>query len=187
MNLTDAVLARRYAAALFIAARNARALEEIRRDVADLAELCRPGITARALSDPRLSKADKSEALKRALGRKINAVTSRFVDLIVEKQRLSLVPAVAVSLEQKADEEAGVARARVRSAVPLGEAQAKALSRALEKTLAARGDARSPVVLDVVLDPSLLGGVTVRVGDRMWDLSFKGRLAALKEQIMESN
>jgi F0F1-type ATP synthase delta subunit len=41
--------------------------------------------------------------------------------------------------------------------------------------------------LDVVVDPSLLGGVTVRVGDRLWDLSFKGRLAALKEQILESN
>jgi F-type H+-transporting ATPase subunit delta len=107
--------------------------------------------------------------------------------LIVEKRRLSLVPAVAVSLEEKADEAAGIARARVRSAVPLGEAQAKSLSRALEKTLAAGGDAGSTVVLDVVVDPSLLGGVTVRVGDRLWDLSFKGRLAALKEQILESN
>jgi F-type H+-transporting ATPase subunit delta len=187
MNLQDAVLARRYAAALFMAARDARALEEVRREIADLAELCRPGATARALSDPRLSGPDKCGALKRALGRIPHAVTARFVDLIVEKRRLSLVPAVAVSLEEKADEAAGIARARVRSAVPLGEAQAKSLSRALEKTLAAGGDAGSTVVLDVVVDPSLLGGVTVRVGDRLWDLSFKGRLAALKEQILESN
>lgn len=182
MNLIDAVLAGRYAKALFEAAQAAKASDAVRKDLADLSAAWRRDRTlSTALSHPRLSAAEKKAAVKDALKRAPHALTDRFAGLLLAKKRVSLLPAAAALFDARADEAAGLTRVQVRTARPLADAQLKALSASLEKAL------KSKVALDVAEDESLLGGVVVRAGDRLWDLSLRGRLRRLQEKLLETS
>ena len=182
MNLTDAVLAGRYARALFEAAQAAKAADAVRQDLAALAQAWRKDAAlSTALSHPRLSPAEKKAAVKRALQKAPHALTDRFVGLLLAKKRGSLLPATSALFEARADEAAGISRVQARTARPLADAQVKALSAALEKAL------KTKVALEVVEDEALLGGVVVRAGDRLWDLSLRGRLEKLREKLLETS
>jgi F-type H+-transporting ATPase subunit delta len=188
VNSQDAILAGRYASALFLAARGAKVLDDVHKDLEALDALLKsdaPGVSA--VLRPRLPAVAKEEALKRAVGRKLHALTDKFIALLLEKKRLGLLPAAAAFFSKKVDEEKGVVRARIRSAVPLTDLQLKALAVDVEALVSKDRGATVKAELDVVIDPTLLGGIIVRVGDRMWDLSFKGRLVKLKETLLETN
>jgi F-type H+-transporting ATPase subunit delta len=181
MNPQDAVLAGRYAKALFLAAKEANASAAVQGEVKALAQAFRMDADlAAALAHPRLSLAEKRSRLTRALGKKPHALTERFVTLLLGKKRLALLPMAASLFDAAADEAQGLVRAHVKAAAPLSDAQAKSLAASLEKALGAK------VAFDTAVDPSLLGGVVVRAGDRLWDLSLKGRLRRLGEKLFET-
>jgi F-type H+-transporting ATPase subunit delta len=182
MNLQDAALAGRYAKALFQAARDAKAVDAVAEDLKTLAKGLRldPGLKA-ALSHPRLSPAEKRAAVDKAAGKGgLHALTRRFTDLLLSKKRVSLLFMTAALFEDQSDRAAGLARVQARSAQPLTPEQSRALSASLEKALGAK------VSLEGTVDPSLLGGVVLRAGDRVWDLSYTGRLRRLKEKLLET-
>jgi F-type H+-transporting ATPase subunit delta len=182
MNLQDAVLAGRYAKALFLAARQAKAQDAVQKDLKALSKALRsdPGLAA-SLAHPRLSLAEKKSGLAKALGGKPHALTDRFIGLLLSRKRLALLSSIAGLFDAQADEAQGVVRAQVRSAAALTEGQSKSLAAGLKKAL---GGAEA--AFDVTIDPSLLGGVIVRAGDRLWDLSLQGRLRALREKLLET-
>jgi F-type H+-transporting ATPase subunit delta len=187
MNPQDAALADRYAEALFFAARDAKVVDVVRGDLAAMAGLFRMEGVAELMSHPRLSTAEKLAAFRRALGKTLHALSDRFLSLLLEKKRLFLLSAVASSFDASADEADGVVRAAVRAAVSMTAEQKAALSRELEKAFSGHGGPAVKVVVDVTVDPALLGGVVVQAGDRLWDLSFRGRLQRLKEKLLEES
>lgn len=183
MNLQDAVLAGRYAKALFAAARTGSAVEAVSGDLAALAKALKasPALAA-SLSHPRLSAREKKAAALKASGKKsFHELTDRFMDLLLVKKRISLLSQAAALFQAAADEAAGLSRAQVRAARPLTPAQDKALAASLEKALGTK------VALETTLDESLLGGVVVRAGDKLWDLSLAGRLKRMKEKLLETS
>ena len=97
--------------------------------------------------------------------------------LLRRKRRLSLGASIASYFHELWDDERGVARAQVRSAVELDDDQrrriAEQLSRRTGKTVA----------VEVALDPELLGGAVIRIGDQLIDGSTRGRLRRLREQL----
>lgn len=187
MNPQDAALADRYAEALFLAARDAKVLDAVRGDLAAMSGLYRTEGVAELLGHPRLSTAEKLAAFRRALGKAPHALSDRFLSLLLEKKRLSLLSAVASSFDASADEANGVVRAAVRAAVAMTAEQKAALSRELEKAFSGPRGTAVKVVVEVAVDPALLGGVVVQAGDRLWDLSFRGRLQRLKEKLLEES
>ena len=97
--------------------------------------------------------------------------------LLRRKSRLALGPSIATFYRELLDEERNVARATVRTAVPLdGERRA-----AIERQLAQQTGKQ--VAVDAVVDPDLLGGMTVRIGDRLYDASTRTRLRSLKREL----
>ena len=185
MNPQDAALADRYAEALFLAARDAKVVDIVREDLAAMAGLYRLEGVSELMTHPRLSTAEKLAAFRRALGKAPHALSDRFLSLLLEKKRLSLLSAAAAAFDASADKADGVVRAAVRAAVPMSAEQKAALSRELEKAFSGHGGPAVKVALEVAVDPSLLGGVVVQAGDRLWDLSFQGRLQRLKEKLLE--
>ncbi len=182
MNLQDAVLAGRYAKALFMAAQAAKASDAVQKDLKALGQAYRADAAlAAVLAHPGLSLAEKRARLGSALGRKPHVLTDRFVGLLLAKKRLPLLPTVAALFDVRTDEAEGLVRAHVRSAAALTDAQSKTLAASLEKALGAK------VAFDVAVEPSLLGGVVVRAGDRLWDMSLKGRLRRLGEKLLETS
>lgn len=178
MQLNDRVLARRYASALYQSAVGAKEEDKVGADLAK---------AARALSDkmavfhhPRVSPADKKALLKGELGDSVSKAVLRFLELLVEKKRFGLLPAMAGDYARLCDEGRGIVHAAVRSAGPLGAVESKLLSEKLGAFLGKK------VALDVKEDPELLAGVLVRVGDWVFDGSLKGKLRALGARLAGS-
>lgn len=133
----------------------------------------------RFLEAPQISAAEKNAVLAKALGRVAPAPTFvRFVQKLVTNRRQMLLPAVATEYHNLLDEAEGRVHARVTVAREMDAAAqasiAAALSAALQKT----------VVPHVAVDPRILGGVVVRVGDTVMDGSVRRRLARLRDRLV---
>ena len=170
-------LARRYARALLeVADRQGRNTILALRD-----EL--RGFAAAVSGHPGLQQALRSPGLgderrRRLLGAVAESAGAsdllrRLVDLLASRDRIALLPAVADAFAAAANAAHGVVSAEAVSAVPLGEAERKALARALGET----------VELRTSVEPALLGGVLVRQGGRTYDGTVRARLAALRRSL----
>jgi F-type H+-transporting ATPase subunit delta len=102
---------------------------------------------------------------------------ARFVELLAQRGRLHLGPAIVEAYERAAAEADGAFHVSVTTADALTEKEADALSADLEKTL------KRDVRLERAVDPSILGGAVIRYGDVLLDDSLKARLNRLKQQL----
>lgn len=171
-------VARRYARALF---EEARALGQAQAIDADVTVLHESFTTSRELARvfeslviPREKKKKVIEAL---FAGRLEPLTIRFVALLVEKERENLLPAIVAAYRALQDEERGVLEVHVRTAFPLNEAGAQPLVKKLTQLTGKK------IRLQLQQDPSLIGGVVVRIGDTVYDGSVRQQLAALRERL----
>jgi F0F1-type ATP synthase delta subunit len=108
------------------------------------------------------------------------AKTARFLLLLIEHDRLPIFAALLEGLPAAWNEEQGITTFEVASVVKLSDAQKERLADKLAK-LEGR-----PVALTYAIDPSLIGGLSIRKGNIVYDASITGSLQRLKEQIIES-
>jgi F-type H+-transporting ATPase subunit delta len=166
----------RYAQALFDLALDTGAVEQVRTDMDGLGRLI--GESAefkRMLASPAFASEDKAKALA-AIADKggLNTVTKKFLGLLAENRRAAALSAVIAGYRRLHDKHRGVVAATVTTAVPLTPEQQKGIASALAQALG-----KAPEITTAV-DPSILGGVKVRVGSRLFDASLKTRLDSLK-------
>lgn len=177
LKLQDRPIIGRYARALFGAARDAQAVEPVRRDLTGLRDLLAstPDL-ARALRHPRLGVANK-RALLRDVRPDLAPLVERFAALLFEKNRWEALPEIVPIFEALADAAAGVLVVQLSAPAALSSEETAGLRRVFER---AHG---GPVRLDARVDAGLLGGVALRVGDRVWDNSLKGQLERLRQTL----
>lgn len=164
-------VARRYAAALFHIAQRENISDVVDRDLRGVAKLLadHPQVMD-ALLVPRVPLERKKAVLASLFGDRIQPITRRFLELLVDKQREALLTEVADAYSRLADEAHNVVAVEVRSALPLDEDQTARLKARLDEITGR--DAR----LETVLDPNLVGGLVVRIGDTVIDGSVRGYL-----------
>jgi F-type H+-transporting ATPase subunit delta len=174
--MASSAIARRYASAYFELAREQNAVEERGDDLARAVEtLSNPEVVA-ALGNPRLDITDRVRLaldLIDGLGEPVR----NLVRLLVERNRIAALPGVLEQYRILADRAAGVVRAEVTTAVPVSDAQREAIIDALRKRF---GD---KVQVEVRTDPSIIGGLVVRVGDRVIDNSLRTHLQQLQASL----
>ncbi len=170
--------ARRYAEAAFqIAARDDRTAHW--QDRLDrLAELLADERVDRLAGNPALPHEERERVLREALGWDAGDPAFNLVRLLVRRGRTRLGPAIAREFRRLVQRSSGIVAATVTSATELSPAEQTAIRERLEAMTARRVD------LAVQLDPSLIGGVAVRIGDRMIDASVRGRLERLRERLV---
>jgi F-type H+-transporting ATPase subunit delta len=175
------ILVQRYGRGLIDALRDAREFEAVKAELEDMAGLFfTPGVLDRFLASPFVTKTRKGEVLREVLTRAaLDPKTTRFLLLLLDKDRLDILPDILEVLPEMWHERQGVLTARVVSAVPLAEAQRRRLKERLE-SLEGR-----PVFLTFALDPGLIGGLTVTLDHRLLDVSVKGRAERLRDIIIE--
>src|SRR5207253_11455529 len=100
--------------------------------------------------------------------------------LLLRKNRTALAPAIATVFREMADAERGIAHAKVKTAVPLDDAERQALERRLSSLVG-----RS-VEMQLEVDPSILGGIVARIGDEVIDGSAKGKLIQLRRRLQQA-
>jgi len=169
-------LAGRYATALFELAQEERAVETVERDFAALnALIAGSADLARLVRAPVFSRDEQKKGMDAVLRRMEAApLTVRFVLLLATKGRLFVLTDVIRAFESLAAEARGEIRAQVTSARPLSDAETVELKAILKSKLGR--EAR----LDAKVDPSLLGGLVVKVGSRMIDSSLRTKLDGLR-------
>jgi len=169
-------LAGRYANALFELAQEERAVETVERDFVTLKALA--GASAdllRLVRAPVYSRDEQKQGMDAILRRMEAAtLTVRFVLLLTSKGRLFTLLDVIRAFEGLAAKARGEVHAQVTSARALGDSEVSELKAILKSRLGR--DAR----LDARVDPSLLGGLVVKVGSRMIDSSLRTKLDGLR-------
>ncbi|HEX8237946.1 MAG TPA: F0F1 ATP synthase subunit delta [Abditibacteriaceae bacterium] len=177
----DIRAARRYARALFQLALERNEVDSIAaglREVAQVAGGSRE--LMQVLNHPRITRQRKKELLSHVFGGALRTDIERFLFLLVERERAGIILSVASEFEHLLDEYRREVDAEAVTTVPLSAAQEAAL---LQRLQAATG---YTVRLKTRVDESILGGLVVRIGDRLIDGSVRARLEVLREQLKQA-
>lgn len=134
------------------------------------------------LLNPRIKTDMKKETLKQLFGGTLKAKLVSFLLLLVDKGRIKFLPGIMEEFAKLADRKKNTLNMTVISAAPLQEAQLNQIKEKYRKLYGA-----SAVKAEAEIDPSLIGGIKVRIGDRVIDGSIKGRLESLRDLIVEKN
>jgi F-type H+-transporting ATPase subunit delta len=177
------IIARNYAETLLTLAerQGGGALEEFGGALDELAAMLDSDPRTRQfLETPRVRPEQKKEALRQSLAGRAPEMFVRFVMVLVDKRRQSLLPEIAQAYRDLVDQRMGRARVDVTiSHAPDAALQAE-IQRALEVQLG------RTVVATYRVDPDLLGGMVLRLGDEILDGSVRSRAAGLRRRLMES-
>jgi F-type H+-transporting ATPase subunit delta len=174
--MAEGGLAGRYALALFELAQDQKSLDAVSADLASLRRAMdtSPDL-ARLIKSPVFSAHDQGKALKAILAQMgANSLTSNFVLLLASKRRLFALTGVIRAYESLVAKSRGETEAEVTAARALSDAEIADLKSVLKSRLG-----KEPR-LHTKVDPSLLGGLVVKVGSRMIDSSLRTKLDGLR-------
>lgn len=169
-------LADRYAAALFDLADERKELDAVAGDLQGLRAMLRgSGDLRRLIRSPVLSRDEQGKAIAAiAQQAQISPLTRNFFGLLAQNRRLFALPDMIESFLGRLAERRGEVTAQVTAAQDLTPAQREAVNEQLRKAVGRK------VAVDIRVDPSLLGGLVVKVGSRMVDASLKSKLHRLQ-------
>ncbi|MFL5465756.1 MAG: F0F1 ATP synthase subunit delta [Gemmatimonadaceae bacterium] len=179
--MNDERIGRNYAEALLTLARKAGEQEEWGQLIDAIAVAMREDHTLRTfLESPKLAGSQKIAILQKALGKRVPPVFLRFLDTVIGKRRQMLIPSIASEYRLLIDESEDRVHATVTVARETAEPEREALARQLSRLLGKK------VVPHISLNPAILGGVIVKVGDTVMDGSIRKRLAVLKARMLST-
>lgn len=170
--------ARRYADAAFEIGRADGTLDGWERDMASIAATLRHPELRRLLQHPAVPFAEKERVLRSVFGRAVAPSALNLVLLMVRRGRPGAIEPMIVRFAELLRRERGVALAEVRTALPLDDGQRAEIVTRLRRLTG------SKVEIDETVDPGLIGGIAVRIGDRLYDASVRSRLERLRARLM---
>jgi len=170
-------IARPYADAAFEYARDADALAPWSEMLRLLEGIVVDPRVGDALGSPKLAGDEKSSLLLAVAGDRMSNEMRNFVRILVDADRIALVPEVRQLFDAMRDEAEGVAKATIESPLPLSPEQLGALTTALQKRFGKRIEAT------VTHNPALIGGARITVGDTVIDGSVQARLDAMAQAL----
>ena len=178
------IIARNYAETLLTVAQRHggdKSVDEFAGAIDDVAEMLRRDPRVRQfLQTPRIGLEDKKRAIRAAFGGRVPEHLLRFLLVVVEKRRQGLLPQIADEYRALVDELRGRTRAEITLATQPSEELQRELVQTLERRLG------RDVLPTFRVDPSIVGGTILRVGDQILDGSVRRRLSALRRRLLEA-
>ncbi|GGE27027.1 ATP synthase subunit delta [Agaricicola taiwanensis] len=180
-DLTVSGMAGRYATALFSLAEEANAVDAIGADLTRFEAMMADSADLRRLVEsPVFSSDDQLRAIGAILDKAgITGLTGNFLRLIAQNRRLFALPSVIRGYRQLVAQSRGEVTAQVTVAGPLADDKLAAVRAALAESVG------KDVNMNVTVDPSILGGIIVKVGSRMVDASLRTKLNSIKLAMKE--
>jgi F-type H+-transporting ATPase subunit delta len=173
-----ATAARRYAEAAFQVAQRDGTLETWRAELDEASAVTADEQVERMLANPAVALETRLEMAQSIFGKVVSKPVLNLIGLMLRRGRIDQLPRVAAEFRRLDNARQGITLATATSAAPLSPDEVRALTARVEQLTGGR------VELDLQVDPSLLGGLVVRVGDRLIDGSVRGRLERLRNQLV---
>jgi F-type H+-transporting ATPase subunit delta len=172
-----ATIARPYAEAIFQSIKPAE-LATCLEQLNELAQLAAMPEVAALSNNPKVSAADLSKLLSSLVKTKLDGKMATFLSLVNQNHRLSAIPEIASQFEAMKNQSEGAAEVVITSAFPLEGSALKDLLSSLKKRF--EGKELRPTIQ---VDPALIGGVRIQVGDEVLDSSVKAQLAQMQASL----
>ena len=170
--------ARRYAEAAFEIAGRDSTHDQWRDDLTLAADVLGDVNVARVVTSRSIPFSDRQAVIDQALSGRVLPQVENLVRLLARREKLDVLPRVAAEFKSLHNRRRGIVPAVVTSAAPLTPAEDTALRAKVTRLAGAEVDLLTRV------DPELIGGLTVRIGDRLIDASVRGRLERLREDLL---
>ena len=167
----------RYAKSIIDLARERGEIESVRNDFAYIRALCKqnPDFVA-MLKSPLIDSSKKIKIITAVIGGKLSKMTDLLVEIIVRKKREGYLPDIAERFLAQYDLENNVTRGILTSAAPLSDELKARINEIVER------DLKTTFKVEEKIDPELIGGFVLRVGDRLFDGSVSYNLRQLKQE-----
>lgn len=163
----------RYANATYVAASKAGTLDKVEEELLALKQTASSSPAfASFLENPLISRDEKEKQIITLLGKKFTPTTLNLMTVLAGNARLAEMPKIAETFEQLMKAKRGQVEAVIISAEPLTKQQTDAVTAAM-KSQVGKGQ---QVVLSTKVDPSIVGGLQVQIGDQFLDLSVSSRI-----------
>jgi F-type H+-transporting ATPase subunit delta len=170
--------ARRYAEAAFEVATRDKTVERWRSELETAAAIVANEKVGHALANPSVPLEDRTATAEKTFSKIVSRPVLNLIGLMLRRGRIEELPRLAAEFRRLDNAQQGITLATVTSASPLSKDEIAAVAKRMEAITGGQ------VELEVQVDPSLLGGLVVRVGDRLIDGSVRSRLERLRNQLV---
>jgi F-type H+-transporting ATPase subunit delta len=170
-----------YAKALFQVARAEERMDQVEEELTHLKKTLDSNIELREfLNNPQMSSAGKKDALFKIFGGILSPVTLHWMNMVVDQERQRRLPAIIDAFFTLTQEAREKVTAEIITSIPLSEDLAKRLESELSRVTKKR------VFLKPLVDDSILGGVIVKVDNKVIDGSVRSRLEEIKREMIKT-
>lgn len=178
--MSTSIIARRYAQALFELASTLGEVDRVERELKSVADLWEKNRDFRTIiNHQKMPAKAKKDVLRAIFGPAFSKTTMNFLLLVTDKRREPLLPQFYQQFRVLVEASRNMVEGEVKSAVPLGDRELRLLEERFSELTG------KVVSLRPAVDASLIGGVVVRIGDRVYDGSVAARLASLRARLKE--
>lgn len=173
-------VARRYAEAFFSIAQDHSKIDEYQQELELIVETIKGSDDLKQYLDHLLIPAkDKKENITKIFGNHVSQITLNFLLMIIDKRREAYIESIVEEYKELADISRNIAKADLITAQEVSEEEVNTLA---QKLSASTG---KTVHLKQTVDPSLIGGVKIRIGDQIIDGTVAKKLEMLKSQLLQ--
>jgi F-type H+-transporting ATPase subunit delta len=174
-------VSKRYAKALFDLALQQDELAQVEKDLQMLNQDLQNIAEFRAMiTSPVISRNIKNQIISELYKKRLQVLTYQFIELLLQKKRENILADIIQAFQELLDEHRGIIRGEVRSYLPLSTAQVNGLKAQLDKIYGKN------VQLNQKTDSNLLGGFTITIKDRVYDLSLRNKLESMRTALVGS-
>ena len=170
-------LARPYAKAIFSAALDAGTHEVVAQDLALLSAVSQTQEVSRLIEDPELSKEKIAQIIIGLADGEVGNLTNKMLELLADNKRLNLIEAINTSYQELLEQHNKTSSIVVNVANQPSEDNKNII---IEKLLAEHGEGSK---IEFLGDPSIMGGLSIKIGDETLDLSIRGKVKKLVNQL----
>jgi F-type H+-transporting ATPase subunit delta len=176
-------VAKRYAVALLELAKETNAVDQIKQELQVIGEIFEnTNLNETYFKHPKVSEADKKKFVKREFQGKICDTLLNTLFLLIDKKREGIIFKLVEEFMKLTNEEQGIAEAKVYTAKPLTKAEEVAFEATFSKA-----SGKGKLTIKNIVDPELIGGFKVRIGDRVYDGSVLNQLKRIERRMIEGN
>lgn len=176
--MNDSKISVRYAKALFGSAEESDKLDEVRKDMLQIQEICKLEEFDYFLSSPVMKGSQKHKVMTAILKDTVQPLTMGLIDLVLKNSRELYLPGIARNYEEQYKKHKGIKSAVLVSATTIDSTVKEKLAKVLKEALDSKID------LSTEKNKDLIGGFVIRIDDQQYDASVASKLKKIEKQLL---